>query len=96
MVSIFKHSHFRSFCVNSDAFVYNSLLFAFQADVETDVAAGQPRKRTFKKFSYRGIDLDSLLDMSTDELVKLFNARPRRRFVQTHMRRLAQPLLILT
>ncbi|KAM3233571.1 40S ribosomal protein S15-4 [Capsicum chacoense] len=51
------------------------------ADVETDVTtAGQPKKRTFKKFSYRGVDLDALLDMSTDELVKLFNARPRRRF----------------
>ncbi|PHT56220.1 40S ribosomal protein S15 [Capsicum baccatum] len=50
------------------------------ADVEGDVATGQPKKRTFKKFSYRGVDLDALLDMSTDELVKLFPARPRRRF----------------
>ncbi|KAL6542489.1 hypothetical protein OROMI_024091 [Orobanche minor] len=40
------------------------------ADVETDVVR-QPKKRTFKKFSYRGTDLDALLDMSTDELVKL-------------------------
>ncbi|KAJ6981581.1 E3 ubiquitin protein ligase DRIP2-like [Populus alba x Populus x berolinensis] len=51
------------------------------ADVDTEVAAaGQPKKRTFKKFSFRGVDLDALLDMSTDELVKLFNARARRRF----------------
>ncbi|KAF3637573.1 40S ribosomal protein S15 [Capsicum annuum] len=50
------------------------------ADFEGDVATGQPKKRTFKKFSYRGVDLDALLDMSTDELVKLFPARPRRRF----------------
>ncbi|GLU03625.1 hypothetical protein SLE2022_208140 [Rubroshorea leprosula] len=51
------------------------------ADVEADVAApGQPKKRTFKKFSFRGVDLDALLDMSTDELVKLFHARARRRF----------------
>ncbi|RXH78255.1 hypothetical protein DVH24_001773 [Malus domestica] len=51
------------------------------ADVETDVAAaGVPKKRTFKKFSFRGVDLDALLDMSTDELVKLFPARARRRF----------------
>uniref|UniRef100_A0A2C9VUJ0 40S ribosomal protein S15 n=1 Tax=Manihot esculenta TaxID=3983 RepID=A0A2C9VUJ0_MANES len=51
------------------------------ADVETDVAApGMPKKRTFKKFSFRGVDLDALLDMSTDELVKLFPARARRRF----------------
>ncbi|KAE8668501.1 40S ribosomal protein S15 [Hibiscus syriacus] len=45
-----------------------------------DVAApGVPKKRTFKKFSFRGVDLDALLDMSTDELVKLFPARARRR-----------------
>ncbi|MBA0710551.1 hypothetical protein Goshw_021332, partial [Gossypium schwendimanii] len=51
------------------------------ADVETEVAAaGVPKKRTFKKFSFRGVDLDALLDMSTDELVKLFPARARRRF----------------
>ncbi|KAG5041711.1 hypothetical protein JHK85_014187 [Glycine max] len=54
------------------------------ADVEVDVAAaaaaGQPKKRTFKKFSFRGVDLDALLDMSTDELVKMFSARARRRF----------------
>ncbi|GMP77284.1 hypothetical protein CsSME_00033600 [Camellia sinensis var. sinensis] len=50
------------------------------ADVEMEIAAGQPKKRTFKKFSFRGVDLDALLDMSTDELVKLFTARARRRF----------------
>ena len=50
--------------------------------MEADVAvAGQPpKKRTFKKFSFRGVDLDALLDMSTDDLVKLFTARARRRF----------------
>ncbi|KAF3668478.1 40S ribosomal protein S15 [Capsicum annuum] len=58
------------------------------ADVEDDVASEQPKKRVFKKFSYRGVDLD----MSTNELVKLFNARPRRRTqrgeepVKTHLR----------
>ncbi|XP_028089126.1 40S ribosomal protein S15-like [Camellia sinensis] len=40
----------------------------------------KPKKGTFKKFSFRGVDLDALLDMSTDELVKLFTARARRRF----------------
>ncbi|XP_031113222.1 40S ribosomal protein S15 [Ipomoea triloba] len=49
-------------------------------DVEADVATGQPKKRTFKKFSYRGVDLDALLDMPTDQLVNLFVARARRRF----------------
>ncbi|KAK9704912.1 hypothetical protein RND81_07G019700 [Saponaria officinalis] len=53
------------------------------AEVEADVAAAvtaAPKKRTFRKFAYRGIDLDALLDMNTDELVKLFTARIRRRF----------------
>ncbi|XP_020959879.1 uncharacterized protein LOC107646641 isoform X4 [Arachis ipaensis] len=31
-------------------------------------------------FSFRGVDLDALLDMSTDEVVKLFTIRARRRF----------------
>lgn len=49
-------------------------------------AAGLPKKRTFKKFSFRGVDLDALLDMSNDELVKLFSARARRRYniLMTH------------
>ncbi|KAM7253871.1 hypothetical protein ACFE04_031553 [Oxalis oulophora] len=39
----------------------------------------QPKKRTFKKFSFKGVDLDNLLDMSSDELVKLYIAHARRR-----------------
>jgi hypothetical protein len=46
------------------------------ADVEPEVAAaGVPKKRTFKKFAFKGVDLDALLDMSTDDLVKLFSSR---------------------
>jgi hypothetical protein len=41
-----------------------------------------PRKRSFRKYSYRGVDLEQLLDMSTDELVELFAARQRRRYVE--------------
>lgn len=50
-----------------------------ETGVAAGAAAGQPKKRTFKKFSFRGVDLDALLDMSTDELAKLFSARARRR-----------------
>ncbi|CAH9143222.1 unnamed protein product [Cuscuta epithymum] len=50
------------------------------ADADNDVATGLPKKRTFKKINYRGVDLDSLLDMPTDVLVNLFPARQRRRF----------------
>ena len=38
------------------------------------------KKRTFRKYTYRGVDLDQLLDLKTDELVQLFHARARRKF----------------
>ena len=62
--------------------VFDQWGFWFQVDVEADVAvAGQPpKKRTFKKFRFRGVDLDALLDMSTDDLIKLFTARACKRF----------------
>merc|ERR1712153_202684 len=44
------------------------------------VMAEQPKKRTFKKYSYRGIDLDKLLDMSNQDLMELFRSRQRRKF----------------
>ncbi|CAM0954692.1 unnamed protein product [Alopecurus aequalis] len=48
---------------------------------ETAVAAaGNPKRRTFRKYTYRGVDLDALLDMSTDDLVQLLDARGRRKF----------------
>ena len=37
--------------------------------------AEAPKKRTFRKFSYRGVDLEQLLDMKTEALVDLFRAR---------------------
>ncbi|CAH8270575.1 unnamed protein product [Arabidopsis lyrata] len=50
------------------------------AQVESEVStAALAKKRTFKKFSFKGVDLDALLDMPTDDLVKLFPARIRRR-----------------
>merc|ERR1712226_1203228 len=36
------------------------------------------KRRTFKKFSYRGIDLDDLLKMSTEEFTNMTNSRHRR------------------
>ncbi|KAH8400782.1 hypothetical protein KR009_000953, partial [Drosophila setifemur] len=38
------------------------------------------KKRTFKKFTYRGVDLDQLLDMPNNQLVELMHSRARRRF----------------
>ena len=40
------------------------------------------KKRPFRKFTYRGVDLDQLLDMSNEELIKLVHARARRRFIR--------------
>lgn len=47
---------------------------------EVDKFAELKRKRQFKKFSYRGIDLDKLLDLSHEELMQAVHARARRRF----------------
>eukprot|EP01005_Ploeotia_sp_CARIB1_P001841 NODE_746_length_631_cov_292.960317_g737_i0.p1 GENE.NODE_746_length_631_cov_292.960317_g737_i0~~NODE_746_length_631_cov_292.960317_g737_i0.p1 ORF type:complete len:180 (-),score=39.69 NODE_746_length_631_cov_292.960317_g737_i0:90-560(-) len=38
------------------------------------------KKRQFKKFHYRGIELEALLDLSNEELARLVPARARRRF----------------
>mmetsp|Transcript_48728 Transcript_48728/g.128766 ORF Transcript_48728/g.128766 Transcript_48728/m.128766 type:complete len:151 (+) Transcript_48728:38-490(+) len=42
--------------------------------------AEEPKKRSFRKFQYRGIELEALLDLPAKELVALFPARIRRRF----------------
>ena len=43
-------------------------------------AQNQQKKKAFKKSTYRGIELEKLLELSMDQLVKLFRARQRRRF----------------
>merc|ERR1711879_681745 len=40
----------------------------------------QKKKRTFRKYSYRGIDLEKLLDLSNQDLMELFRSRQRRKF----------------
>nr|ALS05021.1 40S ribosomal protein S15 [Centropages dorsispinatus]ALS05022.1 40S ribosomal protein S15 [Centropages dorsispinatus] len=46
-----------------------------------DEAAQELRKkRTFRKFTYRGVDLDQLLDMNHEQLMELFTCRIRRKF----------------
>jgi small subunit ribosomal protein S15e len=37
------------------------------------------KKRTFRKFTYRGVELDQLLDMKNDQLLPLLHCRARRR-----------------
>ncbi|KAI9227259.1 MAG: ribosomal protein S15e [Piptocephalis tieghemiana] len=46
-----------------------------------DAAAAElKKKRTFRKYSYRGIDLEQLLDLSSEQFVDLVHCRARRRF----------------
>ena len=56
--------------------------FFSRAQSEEEALVGVPRKKNpYKKFSYRGVDLEGLLEMKNDKLVTLFNARIRRRCV---------------
>jgi hypothetical protein len=48
------------------------------------IAASAPMKRTFRKYSYRDIDLDALLNMSTDDLVQLFLVDAWRRYLSCY------------
>lgn len=45
-----------------------------------DAGENQPRKRSFKKFSYRGIDLKDLLDLPLEDFNNVVHARARRKF----------------
>lgn len=38
------------------------------------------KDRVFRKFQFRGVDLDKLLDLSNEQLMELLTARARRRF----------------
>merc|ERR1711874_807790 len=38
------------------------------------------KRRAFRKFTYRGVDLDQLLDFSPEQLMELFCCRARRRY----------------
>ncbi|KAI1174865.1 putative 40S ribosomal protein S15 [Nemania sp. FL0916] len=50
------------------------------ADEYDAVAAAELKKRrAFRKFSYRGVELDNLLELGSDDLRTLFHARARRR-----------------
>mmetsp|Transcript_25872 Transcript_25872/g.72444 ORF Transcript_25872/g.72444 Transcript_25872/m.72444 type:complete len:146 (-) Transcript_25872:59-496(-) len=51
------------------------------------MAEEAPKKRTFRKYHYRGIELDKLLDMSNAQLIDLFPARARRRLSHRGLKR---------
>lgn len=43
-------------------------------------AQQQPKKRTFRTFTYRGVELEKLLDLKMEEFMQMLNARQRRKF----------------
>ncbi|XP_026291494.1 uncharacterized protein LOC113216023 [Frankliniella occidentalis] len=47
-----------------------------------EVEEAQKKKRTFRKFTFRGVDLDQLLDMPAEQLMELMHSRARRRFTR--------------
>ena len=51
----------------------------FIANMDAEKVAELRKKRTFRKFTFRGIELDALLDLTNDELMDLVTARARRR-----------------
>merc|ERR1712241_768352 len=50
-----------------------------QIGTMADDAAELKKKRTFRKYTYRGADLDQLLDMNNEQLMELFPCRVRRK-----------------
>uniref|UniRef100_A0A6V7QS80 40S ribosomal protein S15 n=1 Tax=Ananas comosus var. bracteatus TaxID=296719 RepID=A0A6V7QS80_ANACO len=60
-----------------------------EASDAVGVGGSQPKKRTFMKFSFRGVDLDQLLAVATDELRKVKQDAPpgeKPGPVRTHLR----------
>ena len=51
------------------------------------------KRRTFRKYSYRGVDLEQLIDMRGEELATLFPARIRRKLVVRGLKKQHQHLL---
>ncbi len=45
------------------------------ADLDDEAIAALRKKRQFKKFTFRGIELDKLLDLSHEELLNYVHAR---------------------
>ncbi|EES04280.2 uncharacterized protein LOC8077422 isoform X2 [Sorghum bicolor] len=60
---------------------------ALQVDIDAEVevaVAGQPKKRTFRKDSYRSVDLNVLLDMSTNDLSSSYPSVPAEVAISTY------------
>lgn len=61
-------------------------------DLDVEAIAALRKKRQFKKFTFRGVELDKLLDLSHEELLNYVHSRARRR-MQRGMKR--KPLALI-
>ncbi len=52
---------------------------ADNADLSLEEIAALRKKRQFKKFTFKGLELEQVLDLSNEELLNFVNARARRR-----------------
>eukprot|EP00557_Chaetoceros_sp_GSL56_P000911 CAMPEP_0176500464 /NCGR_PEP_ID=MMETSP0200_2-20121128/13564_1 /TAXON_ID=947934 /ORGANISM="Chaetoceros sp., Strain GSL56" /LENGTH=265 /DNA_ID=CAMNT_0017899131 /DNA_START=343 /DNA_END=1142 /DNA_ORIENTATION=- len=52
------------------------------ANMDAEQVAELRKKRAFRKFTFRGIELDQLLDLTNEELMGLITARARRRMTR--------------
>ena len=48
-------------------------------EIDLDAVAQLRKKRQFKKFTYRGLEVHQLMDLSHEELLNILHARARRR-----------------
>ena len=44
--------------------------------------AEAPKRRTFRKFTFRGVDLEKLMDLDSTQIMDLMHSRVRRRFAR--------------
>ena len=51
-------------------------------ELDVDAIAALRKKRQFKKFTYRGYELEQLLEMSQEEFLEVLHARARRRLLR--------------
>ncbi len=62
---------------SESSLVYIKLIMADELDAEA--VAALRKKRQFKKFTFRGLDVEKLIDLTHDELLNIVHARARRR-----------------
>jgi len=66
-------------CSSSHPPLHQIYLFTMADEIDLEAVAALRKKRTFRKFTYKGLELEKLLDLSHDELLAIVCARARRR-----------------